>query len=1171
MHRIRGFLALLIAVALVPVAARAGGPLDATDSSQVNPRAYSVGDDSPGGADARAVTGEWEGVMEWPDKSVHAILLHTGKVLWYRGEGVNGSYSYTWDPMTNQIQQQYIGFGIFCSGNSIMPDGRVLATGGRIGFTGTLGPRYSLFFDPISEQWSEGPAMRKGRYYPTNTLLGDGRTLVFSGYDSTHTFVEEIESFTPGTGPGGTDRWEVLPLTHYTAYYPRMHLLPNGKVFHTGKDPKAETLDPATGVWKTVATSNFGQRREGTSVQIPPSLNKFMIMGGDTGTNTTEIIDLDAPTPTWTYGPSMHYGRSFLNSVILPDGKILVSGGSQDGLYVLPSEIYDPETNTWTLVAAMHRNRLYHSSGLLLPDGRALWCGADSNRTGETYSPPYLFKGPRPVISTAPSSVQYGQTFRIQTPDAANIGSVVFMKPGAATHSFDMDQRYVPLTYTVPVAGALDIQVPTNPNAVPPGYYMLFILDRSKVPSVSKFIHVGPDIIPVTNRPPTVFAGPDLSVTPPDVATLNGVVADDGLPSPPGTCTKVWRKVSGPGPVTFADSLAAHTTATFSVPGTYRLSLAAFDGALTVGDTTSITVGGCTTTLDRLVAASRDDGEENAAGSMFLTGTDLELVFDADLQTVGMRFTGVDIPQGATIVNAYLQFTADEIQSELTSLTIKGQAADTAGTFTFTAGNISTRPRTTASVSWSPNPWQYIGESAMDQRTPDLSPIIQEIVNRPGWARKSLALIITGTGHRTAVSFDGSPTACPKLHIEVACGGANHAPEVNAGPDQTITFPASAPLAEVITDDGLPDPPGEVSDTWSKVSGPGTVTITNTAQLFRVASPMHDVQQQASFSAPGTYVLRLTAFDGELTASDDVTIVVLPASSGLLDRPIAAGSDDAEEDGPGVVNLVSTDLDIGQLKLGLRFTGIDIPRGSTITNAWVQFQTDEANSDVTNATIQAQAADSVFTFTTATKDVTLRPRTTASVAWAPVAWTVVGEAGANQRTPNIASVIQEVVNRAGWARRSLAIIMTGTGHRTGVSFEVSPAASPKLHVEFTPPPAAEAGAEPAPAVEPADAQPAIAFTRLGTVFPNPGSGHVTVRFELARPSEVQLELYDVRGALVRRVAEGMRPPGTYSEAWDGHDRNGNAVPSGVYLLRFIAGTHRESRRLVVLHDGRSGR
>ena len=267
-------------------------------------------------------------------------------------------------------------------------------------------------------------------------------------------------------------------------------------------------------------------------------------------------------------------------------------------------------------------------------------------------------------------------------------------------------------------------------------------------------------------------------------------------------------------------------------------------------------------TGDVRVAAASDDAEEATSGSVALTSSDLEFVTDGSTtQTVGMRFAGLGIPAGATITSAYIQFVADEAQSDATTLTIKAQAADNAPTFTTTAFNVSSRPRTTAAATWSPAPWTA-GQSGPDQRTPGLTAVVQEVVNRPGWASgNAMAFIVNGTGHRTAVAFDGSAANAAVLHVEYGGGSVvNQPPLVNAGPDRAVILPAAAALEGTVTDDGRPDP--VPSTTWSKVSGPGTVTFADASS----------VDTQASFSTAGTYVLRLTASDGELTASDDVTI-----------------------------------------------------------------------------------------------------------------------------------------------------------------------------------------------------------------------------------------------------------------------------------------------------------
>jgi hypothetical protein len=196
----------------------------------------------------------------------------------------------------------------------------------------------------------------------------------------------------------------------------------------------------------------------------------------------------------------MHYPRSYHNLTLLPDGTVLASGGetASDGTdltkAVLPAEIWDPTTQTWTVVASLKTGREYHSTALLLPDGRVLMAGggqlpgrATNMYSGEVYSPPYLFKGTRPAITSAPSVVAYGSSFDVSTPDAASIQKVALIRTPSVTHAFDENQRYIPLSFTAG-SGQLTVQAPPNGNTAPPGYYMLFILNGNGVPSVASFV-----------------------------------------------------------------------------------------------------------------------------------------------------------------------------------------------------------------------------------------------------------------------------------------------------------------------------------------------------------------------------------------------------------------------------------------------------------------------------------------------------------------------------------------------------------------------------------------------------------------------------------------------------------------------------------------------------------
>ncbi|MGH9146693.1 MAG: PKD domain-containing protein, partial [Vicinamibacterales bacterium] len=232
------------------------------------------------------------------------------------------------------------------------------------------------------------------------------------------------------------------------------------------------------------------------------------------------------------------------------------------------------------------------------------------------------------------------------------------------------------------------------------------------------------------------------------------------------------------------------------------------------------------TTVEVRVNTSADDGEESTSGSISLNSSDLELVLDSTNQTVGMRFPVVAVPRYAVIGNAWIQFEADRTGSVATSLTVQGQAADSASAFTTATANLSSRPKTTAAVAWSPVPWNSAGAAGPEQRTPNLSSVMQEIVNRPGWSSgNSLAIFITGTGQRAAQSYDGSSAGAPLLHVEFVPGQAP--PVVNAGQDRAVNLPNVVLLDATVTDDGLPNPPGSVTTTWSQLSGTGTATFGN--------------------------------------------------------------------------------------------------------------------------------------------------------------------------------------------------------------------------------------------------------------------------------------------------------------------------------------------------------
>ncbi|HEX4959649.1 MAG TPA: galactose oxidase-like domain-containing protein [Thermoanaerobaculia bacterium] len=455
--------------------------------------------------------GRWDTLpFNMPINPVHVALMHTGKVLVIAGSGNEPSnknlQAAVWDPQSATIKTFKISWDMFCNGMVILPDGRPFVLGGTLKYDKFLGEPRTSAFDPLTETFVDMPPMSGGRWYPTGTVLGDGSVLVYSGLNDKKSVINPTVQIFKGTAwePAGTT-FAGVPL------YPREHLLPNGKVFVSGAAIDSQMYDPPTKTFtKSAKTILARPRNYGASVLLPLTVAngfkpKVMILGGvnPTATNTTELIDLSVPSPKWVAGPPMAKGRIQVNATLLPNGKVLISGGSvkdeKAATAVKEAQLYDPVSNKLSSASAMEFPRLYHSNTLLLPDATVVALGGNPQRGSyqpqiEIYSPPYLFKpdgtpATRPAIATAPDSAHYGETFTVGTPDAADIKTVVLIRPGAVTHSFDMDQRLVEAAFTAS-AGTLTVTAPANGNLAPPGYYLLFLLNSQGVPSVARFIRL---------------------------------------------------------------------------------------------------------------------------------------------------------------------------------------------------------------------------------------------------------------------------------------------------------------------------------------------------------------------------------------------------------------------------------------------------------------------------------------------------------------------------------------------------------------------------------------------------------------------------------------------------------------------------------------------------------
>jgi hypothetical protein len=431
-------------------------------------------------------------------------LLPTGQVLAWDGQTFAGHDATVWNPATNTFTAvRNNNTNLFCSGQCALADGRILVAGGHLDTH--LGVRDTNIFNPQTGTWTLVGSMAYARWYPTVTTLPDGRVLVTAGEAGcAGCDVPIAEIYNPQT-----TAWTQLssaPLA--LPYYPHMFVLPDGRLLaaSTTEHPIiTQALDIATQTWSVV---DPGVYDGGSAVMYLPG--KVMKSGTSyhpddpvvPSGERTFVLDMTSPLPRWEETAPMVFPRTYLNLTLLPDGTVFAVGGgvttdavaASDAVH--PAELWSPVTQTWSTMASLQTPRLYHSTALLLPDGRVLVAGGGrffgqpdptDRLSAEIYSPPYFFKGARPVITSAPATTTYAASISVQTPDASRIATVSLIRLGSVTHSFNMDQRFLQLPFTV-TGGTLNIQAPANANLAPPGHYMLFILDGNGVPSVAAIV-----------------------------------------------------------------------------------------------------------------------------------------------------------------------------------------------------------------------------------------------------------------------------------------------------------------------------------------------------------------------------------------------------------------------------------------------------------------------------------------------------------------------------------------------------------------------------------------------------------------------------------------------------------------------------------------------------------
>lgn len=455
-----------------------------------------------------AVVGQWAGPFSWPFAASHGVLLKDGRVLVWNDLG---ALPRIWNPATGTFVTAAAPDTLPPGAAQIvLADGRVLILGGRSDAGAGLATvqRYNV----VGNVWQTLPGLLAGRDETTAVLLGNGRALVVGG-DVTPGF----PASTPEHAQPGSSWVDLLEAPRALPRRSWAFQLSTAAVAVAGPERTTRLLYvTGNGNWDLVGDMLLGSRDGGTAVLVPGFTDRLLILGGrNPATSTCEILDL--PTSQgWRATASMGAARRHHQATILADGKVLVTGGTLLGdelqYAVYAAESFDPVTEAWTDLDSMTVPRRQGSLALLLPDARVLVAGGGTGAVGaelhadaEIFSPPYLFKGARPVITSAPDSVAYGANFDVSTPDDS-IAAVWIVRAGAVSTGFNADQRALKLGFTT-LPGVIRAAAPTSGNAAPPGPYLLFLVHMSGAPSLGRFVRLyaaaPPGSLPViTSTPP---------------------------------------------------------------------------------------------------------------------------------------------------------------------------------------------------------------------------------------------------------------------------------------------------------------------------------------------------------------------------------------------------------------------------------------------------------------------------------------------------------------------------------------------------------------------------------------------------------------------------------------------------------------------------------------------
>jgi hypothetical protein len=475
--------------------------------------------DPDSASDLKAVAdtsgGSWESLLPLPSGSnaYHLIMGPEGKILLIAGSGNNSAVfeagtfqAYIWHPTTGKLDPlTNVPDDMFCAGHMLMSNGQGIAAGGTIDYSPWKGSQAVYTFDFGTETFKKQKSMADGRWYPTVLNTRGGYALIVGGFDETGANSKSSEVYVPRDGT-----YDPRPGNREFPLYPHIFLTANAKYFFTGagwvKAP--EDVDSSTqffhpGFWQPFNGNKFTKvndltsptrRGFGSSCWLGSiRRQKLMVMGGGwPATSSTNVIDLDSSSaPKFKAGPALRAAKVYVSCVQLPDGSVLeLGGGSANKIENASQEVSllkTPTSKSWTAMNPLPKgeHRLYHSMAYLADDGSVI--SLSSNPKGQArsntvlqFKPPYLFKGDRPSLGKLPEEITYGKTYSIDV--SSDVTRVIMMSPPSPTHSFDANQREIPLEYA---DGKITINATSS--LAPRGYYRLFAINANGAVSIAKW------------------------------------------------------------------------------------------------------------------------------------------------------------------------------------------------------------------------------------------------------------------------------------------------------------------------------------------------------------------------------------------------------------------------------------------------------------------------------------------------------------------------------------------------------------------------------------------------------------------------------------------------------------------------------------------------------------